>query len=85
MTASVVLRRCPKCGWAKPREDFGRLAKAPNGSFYCRDCTRDYQREWKAKRKLAKARWLAEKGLVDRRPGVRVLEGETPKQENAGR
>lgn len=43
-------KRCSSCRRDLPVEDFGHNCQTPDGlSYYCRDCTRDKQREYRDK------------------------------------
>lgn len=64
-------KTCASCREPRPLADFAASAQTPDGLRYlCRECTGDYFRMWKARLVAAHARWLAEKGLAWRAPGL---------------
>lgn len=43
-----TLKRCTKCGLDKPRTEFGRASKAPDGLFWrCKPCSLENDRRWR--------------------------------------
>lgn len=64
-------KTCATCRTALPVECFGASTRTRDGlKTLCRECTRDYFREWKIRRIVAHSRWLDEHGLKDRGPGL---------------
>ena len=64
-------KRCSTCRESLLLADFATSAQTTDGLRYlCRECTRDYFREWKIRRVVAHSRWLDERGLKGRGPGL---------------
>lgn len=65
------MKTCATCREPRPLADFAASSQTPDGLRYlCRECTGAHYRAWKARRVAAHARWLEEKGLARRAPGL---------------
>ena len=62
----MTVKRCSKCGESKPLDDFHRCrAKSHGRAAYCRGCTREVQRDWRAANPLLQ-RQYARRALLKR-------------------
>lgn len=44
------MKRCCRCGELKPESEFNKRTRSSDGLEYsCRECTKEYQREWRRK------------------------------------